>query len=243
MRMVQSFLSFGKGYLAMEKFCMLMNMDLPSSRTFNIYKKELCKSLIRSTEKSLNDVRSQVKSAYQSNSAITDIDVTFDGTWLTRGHSSQIGVGCVIDLLTGFVMDFLKLCRNAALNVNTQNLVWEKIQQNFMCGRRRPYISSCAINHVGSSCAMEQEAALKLWQRSEDNGFRYTTLSDGDAKTYQYLNTKEVYGPEIKIKKEECINHVSKMLGTSLRKAVKEWAGKRCFLGREIPWQFKGSDN
>ncbi|GFT57980.1 hypothetical protein TNCV_3415421 [Trichonephila clavipes] len=54
----------------------------------------------------------------------------------------------------------------------------------------------------GSSCAMEQEAALKLWQRSEDSGFRYTTLlSDGDAKTYQYLNIKEVYGPEIKIKK------------------------------------------
>ncbi|GFY22960.1 uncharacterized protein TNCV_2182211 [Trichonephila clavipes] len=94
MRMVQSFLSFGKGYLAMEKFL-----------------------------KSLNDVRSQVKSAYQSNSAITDIDVTFDGTWLTRGHSSQIGVGCVIDLLTGFVMDCVKLCRNPALNVNTQNLV------------------------------------------------------------------------------------------------------------------------
>ncbi|GFV03863.1 hypothetical protein TNCV_2163821 [Trichonephila clavipes] len=94
----------------------------------------LCKSLVRSTVKSLNDVRSQVKSAYQSNSTITDIDVTFEGSY----------------------------------------------------------------------CAMEQEAALKLWQKSEDSGFRYTTLlSDGDAKTYQYLNTKEVYGPEIKIKKEE----------------------------------------
>ncbi|GFW91065.1 uncharacterized protein TNCV_1759391 [Trichonephila clavipes] len=60
----------------------------------------------QSTVKSLNDVRSQVKSAYQSNSAITDIEVTFDGTWLTRGHSSQIGIGSVIYLLTGFVMDF-----------------------------------------------------------------------------------------------------------------------------------------
>ncbi|GFY29770.1 uncharacterized protein TNCV_1813471 [Trichonephila clavipes] len=70
------------------------------------------------------------------------------------------------------------------------------------------HISSCVINHVGSSCAMEQEVALKLWQRSEDSGFQYTTLlSDGDEKTYQYLNTKEVYSPEIKIKKEECINH------------------------------------
>ncbi|GFS91866.1 uncharacterized protein TNCV_1930521 [Trichonephila clavipes] len=64
------------------------------------------------------------------------------------------------------------------------------------------HVPECTINHVGSSCAMEQEAALKLWQRSENNGFRYTTLlSDGDAKTYQYLNTKEVYGPEMKIKR------------------------------------------
>ncbi|GFX55847.1 uncharacterized protein TNCV_610131 [Trichonephila clavipes] len=94
------------------------------------------------------------------------------------------------------------------------------------------HISSCAINHVGSYCAMEQEAALKLWQRSEDSGFRYTTLlSDGDAKTYQYLNSKEVYGPEIKIKKEECINHVSKRLGISLRKAVKEWRARGVSLG------------
>ncbi|GFW16748.1 uncharacterized protein TNCV_1639841 [Trichonephila clavipes] len=107
----------------------------------------------RSTVKSLNDVRSQVKSAYQSNSAITDIDVTFD------------------------------------------------------------------------------EAALKLWQGSEDSGFRYTTLlSDGDAKTY-HLNTKEVYGPEIKIKIEDCINHVRKRLGTSLRKAVKEWRARGVSLG------------
>ncbi|GFW63476.1 uncharacterized protein TNCV_401421 [Trichonephila clavipes] len=123
--------------------------------------------------KSLNDVRSQVKSAYQSNSAITDIDVTFDGTWLTRGHSSQIGVGCVIDLLTGFVMDFEIMSKRCI---------------------------ECEHAKSGSSCAMEQEAALKLWQISEDSGFRYTTLlSDGDAKTYPYLNTKEVYGPEIKI--------------------------------------------
>ncbi|GFW70116.1 uncharacterized protein TNCV_2215681 [Trichonephila clavipes] len=113
-----------------------------------------------------------------------------------------------------------------------QNLVWEKIQQNFMCGMREGHISSCAINHVGSSCAMEQEAALKLWKRSEDNGFQYTPLlSDGDAKTYQYLNTKEVYGTEIKIKKDECINHVSKRLGTSLRKAIKEWRARGVSLG------------
>ncbi|GFX15856.1 uncharacterized protein TNCV_1061781 [Trichonephila clavipes] len=229
MRMVQSFLSFGKGYLAMEKFCMLMNMDLPSSRTFNIYKKELCKSLIRSTEKSLNDVRSQVKSAYQSNSASTDIYVTFDVIWLTRGHSSQIGVGCMIDLLTGFVMDFEVMSKRCIECEHAKSGLGENSAEFHVW--YEGHISSCAINHVGSSCAMEQEAALKLWQISEDNGFRYTTLSDGDAKTYQYLNTKGVYGPEIKIKKEECTNHVSKRLGTSLRKAVKGWRARGVSLG------------
>ncbi|GFX49514.1 uncharacterized protein TNCV_4901561 [Trichonephila clavipes] len=124
-------------------------------------------------------------------------DVTFDGTWLTRGHSSQIGVGCVTDLLTGFVMGFEIMSKRCI-----------------------------ECEHANS------EAALKLWQRSEDTGFRYTTLlSDGDAKTNQYLNTKEVYGPEIKIKIEDCINHVSKRLGTSLRKAVKELRARGVSLG------------
>ncbi|GFX85957.1 uncharacterized protein TNCV_2473591 [Trichonephila clavipes] len=76
------------------------------------------------------------------------------------------------------------------------------------------HISSCAINHIRSSCVMGQEADLKLLQRSEGSGFRYTILlSDDEEKIYHYLNTKEVNGPEIKLKKEECINHVSKRLG------------------------------
>ncbi|GFX43981.1 uncharacterized protein TNCV_4112601 [Trichonephila clavipes] len=236
MRMVQSFLSVGKGYLAMEKFCMLINMALPSIRTFNTYKKKLCKSLVRSTEKSLNDVRSQVKSANQSNSAITDIYVTCDGTWLTRGYSSQIGVGCVIDLLTGFVMDFEIMSKRCIECEHAKSGLGENSAEFHVW--YEGHISSCAINHVRSSCAMEQEAAHKLWQRSEDNGFRYATpLSHGDAKRYQYLKNKEVYGPEIKIKKEECINHVSKRLGTSLRKAVKEWRARGVSLGGK----FRGS--
>ncbi|GFU42813.1 uncharacterized protein TNCV_3139971 [Trichonephila clavipes] len=140
-----------------------------------------------------------MKSAYQSNSAITDIDVTFDGTWLTRRHSSQIGVGCVIDLLTGFVMDFEIMSKHCFECEHAKSGLGENSAEFHVW--YNGHISFCAINHVVSSCAMEQEAALKLWQRSEDNGFRYTTLlSDGDAKTYQYLNTKKVYGPEIKNK-------------------------------------------
>lgn len=36
---------------------------------------------------------------------LMDIAVSYDGSWLTRGHTSLIGVGCVIDILTGLVLD------------------------------------------------------------------------------------------------------------------------------------------
>ncbi|GFR91250.1 hypothetical protein ElyMa_004323400 [Elysia marginata] len=37
---------------------------------------------------------------------ILDITVSYDGSWLTRGRSSIIGIGCVVDVLTGYVIDF-----------------------------------------------------------------------------------------------------------------------------------------
>ncbi|GFW90773.1 uncharacterized protein TNCV_2417681 [Trichonephila clavipes] len=68
--------------------------------------------------------------------------------------------------------------------------------------------NSCQINHVGTSGAMEMKAAAKIWSRSEACGFRYTTLlSDGDAKTHKFLNSLKIYGPDVEILKEECINH------------------------------------
>lgn len=36
---------------------------------------------------------------------ILDVDVSFDGSWLTRGHKSHIGIGTVIECNTGLVLD------------------------------------------------------------------------------------------------------------------------------------------
>ncbi|GFU23184.1 uncharacterized protein TNCV_3516171 [Trichonephila clavipes] len=48
---------------------------------------------------------------------MADLSISFDGTWLTRGHTLLIGVGCVIDMLTGYVVDFevmTKVCRHCS---------------------------------------------------------------------------------------------------------------------------------
>ena len=42
----------------------------------------------------------------ETSEGTVDIGVSFDGTWLTRGHKSHIGAGFVIKIDTGFVMDF-----------------------------------------------------------------------------------------------------------------------------------------
>ncbi|GFW25454.1 uncharacterized protein TNCV_3721821 [Trichonephila clavipes] len=76
------------------------------------------------------------------------------------------------------------------------------------------------------------EAALILWERSQEIGFRYSTLlSEGDCKTFNCLTEKNVYMDNFEIKKEECINHASKRLGTGVRTAVKESRARGISLG------------
>ena len=71
-----------------------------------------------------------------------------------------------------------------------------------------------------------------MWSRSEAMGFRYTTLvSDGDCKTFNELNSLKPYGPTIAIKNEECVNHVSKRLGTALRNLVSAQSKRGLTLG------------
>ncbi|GFU93251.1 uncharacterized protein TNCV_1859821 [Trichonephila clavipes] len=70
---------------------------------------------------------------------------------------------------------------------------------------------------------MEMKAALTFVEKIHITWIPLQyVLSDGDCKTFNYLCEKKVYGPDIVIKKEECINHVSKRLGTALRSTVKD---------------------
>ena len=76
----------------------------------------------------------------------------------------------------------------------------------------------CMQNYKGSSGGMEVEAALVLWKRSLQHQMRYSTLvGDGDTKTFLALTKGKPYGDAFTVKKEECVNHVSKRLNTGLR--------------------------
>lgn len=73
---------------------------------------------------------------------------------------------------------------------------------------------------------MEAQAAISLWVRSVNKlKMRYiTNIGDGAFAHNAVTSMNNEEGPyqDIKVTKEECVNHVSKRLGTSLRKLKAE---------------------
>ncbi|KAF3856788.1 hypothetical protein F7725_017511, partial [Dissostichus mawsoni] len=72
---------------------------------------------------------------------------------------------------------------------------------------------------TGSSKAMEQESAKRMWARSVNrHQVRYTEmLSDGDSAAFREVVALNPY-PGHEVVKLECINHAHKRMGTAFRK-------------------------
>lgn len=234
--LASAFLSIGRGHAAIQTFSMILGMPGMDKKTFSNCLDNLCESNAQVKNEILKFSNERVRNAHiELNSELTTNDVigitvSYDGTWQKRGHSSLYGVFAVIDVLTGLVIDFEVLskycpdCVTAARDLG-ENSAEFKIWDD---GHKK----DCQKNFEGSSGSMEMCAAFKMWSRSNNQKLQYrTVLSDGDSKTHQELNEKCVYGKDVTIEKEECINHVAKRLGTALRNKVKEWRTKGVTLG------------
>jgi hypothetical protein len=150
-----------------------------------------------------------------------NIWVSFDGAWQKRFRGSHIGIGFIIDTLTGLAIDMEVLsthcfgCRFAPdKNEEEEDEDGKSVYDDWF--QKHEPISR--KNFEGSTQAMEQELEVIMWERSiELHKFRYIEfLGDGDAKTYDQLCSRKIYG-DIDIAKVDCINHVSKRMGTALR--------------------------
>ena len=79
----------------------------------------------------------------------------------------------------------------------------------------------CHINHEGSSGSMEVAGAIEIFTRSiETRALKYTEfIGDGDSSTFGKVKEalEITYGDDYSIIKEECVGHVQKRIGASLR--------------------------
>eukprot|EP00795_Rhopilema_esculentum_P000838 gene838-10581_t len=124
-------------------------------------------------------------------------------------------MGTVIDLVTGLPIDYevLSNCyfKCKAAENQKDDKVW-----------KAKHSMNCHKNFDGSASAMEAVCAERLWSRSVDSHqLRYITiLCNGDSKAFDAVSKLVLYGPEYIIEKEDCINHVSKRMGSALRNLV-----------------------
>ena len=111
------------------------------------------------------------------------ICVSYDGTWMKRGFTSQYGVGVAIDILTCLVIDYevMSLYCHGCIDNKTwtgarERLAWEEA-----------HAPDCCIKYAGSSKATETEVAKRIWSRSVDKyKLRYTEmLSNSDSTTFK----------------------------------------------------------
>ena len=223
--LVQSCIDSGTGYAGLQKLVRGANLDSAiSNKRYTVYSKELSNSMADMYTQQRPITNRAVRRQYGNEGilpdegGILDVSVSFDGSWQTRGHHSNIGAGFVIDSCTGSILDYevkSKYCQRCTLMKNKYkndvDSLAEKMQEHKLSG-------DCHINYQGSSGGMEKAAALDMWNRSvSTNCMRYTTfISDGDSSAYTAVRDECPYGDEKPIEKQECVNHVTKRLTSRL---------------------------
>lgn len=215
----------GHGREAMADFCTIFNMPPPvTSGNWSLHNHAIRKNAEDILQKECVDAGNRLRqmiSKEDNNAAeddVLDIPVSYDGTWQHRGFSSAHGVGVVMSIDTGEVLDSLVLSKSCVSCNRMKNkdpdsddyMIWE--YDHFEGG-------NCEKNYEGPSSGMEQEAARVMWERSiELHKFRYVQmLCDGDSKSLNDLNNEyKPYG-DVKIEKLDCVNHIQKRMGKGLR--------------------------
>ena len=233
-RMVTGMHLIGRGLTDLETLCAVLNMPKPMTpNTYSNHAKALHAAAVDIAKQSMCRAAKELRSEHEQNDTL-DIEVSCDGSWHRRGHSSLYGLVAVISAETGKVLDYtvksrfcMSCVRHAHLDPQSEEYrIWK--QSHLVNGK-------CTFDFDGSANAIEAAGAVELWSRSiSQYNLRYTTLiGDGDSKAYSAVVDSKPYG-DIEISKSDCVGHVQKRLGSALRKLKKTWGKKRLQDGKTI---------
>ena len=154
----------------MQEFAASLDQKGLHVKTFQTIEKEYIQAQIDTCEAVLSDSVKRVIEVYAAlgifpdENGILNISVSYDGSWQKRGHTSNYGLGAVIEINTGLVINYYvvsKFCQSCATHQNKFGKGIDKFNEWYVS--HEPY---CQINYQGSSNAMEAEVAVRLWSRS-----------------------------------------------------------------------------
>ena len=152
LRSVLAFREIGKGHNAMNTFTGLMNLAKPISKTqydkvndklFQVYQDTALYSCEEAATETIQKI--DEKDPY----GITDCQVSVDGSWQKRGHTSLNGVVTVISKENGKCLDHIVLSKKCKGCQTWSNKTSHPGYNSWKANH------DCQINHKGSSGSME----------------------------------------------------------------------------------------
>ena len=117
----------------LRNFCENMDLQGLHHKTFHQKANDLHKQLdqpeqlvLSQTVQFVCKVHAEHFDISTSDADVLDISVSFDGTWLTRGHNFHIGMGYVVDLLTGMCVDAYVMCTYCQICKSTGKALYQE---------------------------------------------------------------------------------------------------------------------
>ena len=144
-------------------FCDIMDLPPPFQKSsYNLINKTIENATSSVQAESMKAAAAIEQSlAEESQSDVRDVDISVDGTYMTRGHTSSIGVVTAIGLATGNVLDTGVKCKQckSCYYWKQQDATTEKYSQ-------WQATHECTVTHKGSSGSMEAEITKDIFARS-----------------------------------------------------------------------------
>ena len=120
-------------------------------KTFSTISDTLRQKMFGTAVDALTDAHDSVRrvhrDVYGESDGPLELSVSYDGSWKTRGFHSLFGVGFVIEVLTGLVIDYV-VCSKYCVECT---LVGSKLSGDDQVQWQELHKDSCDINHTGSS--------------------------------------------------------------------------------------------
>ena len=108
---VAASINFGVGHAGLIKLCRYINIKPLTHTSYTKHLHAICEANKIVVTRMLDDAATVIRRVYLDidpsigHDDTIDLTVSYDGSWMTRGHKSLYGIGCVVEVVTGLVID------------------------------------------------------------------------------------------------------------------------------------------